>query len=237
MKKEKIKVKFEDDEEEVDDLATPNITTFHLHSRTISAFLFPQASPNTLISASYDSSIRSLDLGAAKAIEVYGPADPNGDEPISGLEVPSDDPHTIYFSTLQGSFGRHDLRAPATNAGGTIVIELSEKKIGGFTLSPTQPHLMATASLDRCLKIWDLRKMSDKHRPSLLGEHESRLSVSHACWNNVGQVATASYDDTVKIYDFSDCGKWTAKTRLTEEAMRPATVVKHNNQTGRWVTM
>lgn len=237
VKKEKVKIKFEGDEDDDEDFAVPSITTFHLHSRTIASFMFPPSTPNTLLSGSYDSSIRSLDLGASKAVEVYAPEDPDIDEPISGLDVPSDSPSVIYFSTLNGSFGRHDTRAPKTNAGGTILTLLSEKKIGGFTLNPTQPHLLATASLDRCLKIWDLRQMSDRKGPSLLGEHESRLSVSHAAWNSVGQVATASYDDTVKIHSFAGCGGWTSKTELTEEQMQPSTIIRHNNQTGRWVTM
>jgi hypothetical protein len=73
--------------------------------------------------------------------------------------------------------------------------------------------------------------------PALVGKHESRLSVSHAAFNYAGQVATASYDDTVKIYDFSDCGNWKAGHALGEEEMKPKAIVPHNNQTGRWVTM
>ncbi len=109
---------------------------------------------------------------------------------------------------MHGQFGRHDIRTPARTA---KLYRLSDKKIGGFSLNPVQPHIMATASLDRTLKLWDLRMISSEAKksvPALLGEHESRLSVSHAAWNSAGQVATASYDDTVKIYDFKDCGKW-----------------------------
>jgi hypothetical protein len=79
--------------------------------------------------------------------------------------------------------------------------------------------------------------MSDGSDPSLLGEHESRLSVSHASWNSAGQVATTSYDDTVKIHDFSKAATWTPGEEISEAAMKPTTVIRHNNQTGRWVTM
>ena len=225
------------DDEDILDRPPPDITAFHLHTRTISTFLFQPSSPSTLLSASYDSSIRSLDLRESKATQIYAPADEDADEPISGLDVAAAAPHTLYFSTIMGAFGRHDMRAPAGSA--TSVVQLADKKIGGFSLHPTQPHLMATASLDRTLKVWDLRKMGAKGGalPALLGEHESRLSVSHASWNAVGQVATASYDDTIKIHDFAACGAWRVGHKLGEEAMRPKTVIKHNNQTGRWVTM
>jgi WD repeat-containing protein 76 len=230
-------VKAEDngDEEEPDDLPEPAITAFKLHSRTISSFLFP-ADPNFLYSGSYDSSIRKLDLQKEVAVEVYAPASMDDDEPISGIDIPYTDPNILYFSTLNGSFGRHDIRTPSDNE----IWQLSEKKIGGFSLHPLQPHLVATASLDRTLRIWDLRKISgkgDARQPSLLGEHTSRLSVSHAAWSAAGHVATASYDDTVKIYSFPSASKWKVGHELNEAAMEPSAVIKHNNQTGRWVTI
>lgn len=231
--------KVEDDEEEVDN-SDPAITTFKLHTRTISAFQFSPHNSNALYSASYDSSIRKLDLAKGVAVEVYAPSDNDMDEPISGVEISRTDPNTLYFSTLNGHFGIHDIRAPSNNTGGSELLQLSEKKIGGFTLHPANPHYVATASLDRMLKIWDLRKITgkgDMRLPVLVGEHESRLSVSHAAFNSAGQVATASYDDTVKIHDFSSSGSWKVGTTLSDEEMKPATIIPHNNQTGRWVTM
>ena len=70
-----------------------------------------------------------------------------------------------------------------------------------------------------------------------VGEHQSRLSVSHAAFNSVGQVATASYDDTVKIHSFEGMGGWAAGHTVEEREMEPSTTIRHNNQTGRWVTM
>lgn len=233
-------VKNEDDEDEDEEDDEPAITTFKIHTRTISAFQFSPHDDNALYSASYDSSIRKLDLAKGVAIEMYAPADKDEDAPLSGVEMSRENPHTLYFTTLNGQFGFHDIRAPPNNTGGTELMQLSEKKIGGFSLHPAQPHFVATASLDRTLKIWDLRKISGKGEdrlPALVGEHESRLSVSHAAFNSAGQVATASYDDTVKIYDFNSCGDWKVGTSLGDEEMTPATIIPHNNQTGRWVTM
>lgn len=234
-------VKNEDDEDEDEEEEDePAITTFKIHTRTISAFQFSPHDDNAIYSASYDSSIRKLDLAKGVAIEMYAPADKDEDAPLSGVEMSRENPHTLYFTTLNGQFGFHDIRAPPNNTGGTELMQLSEKKIGGFSLHPAQPHFVATASLDRTLRIWDLRKISGKGEdrlPALVGEHESRLSVSHAAFNSAGQVATASYDDTVKIYDFSSCGDWKAGSSLSDEEMTPATIIPHNNQTGRWVTM
>ncbi|EAT89786.1 DNA damage-binding protein CMR1 [Parastagonospora nodorum] len=228
-------VKQEDDEDA--DNEGPTITTLKPHTRTIHTFQFSPHDSNALYSASYDSSVRKLDLAKGVAVEVYGPSDPNEDQPLSGLEISKDDANTLYFSTLDGRFGIYDMRTPSDQA---ELFQLSEKKIGGFSLHPQQPHLVATASLDRTLKIWDLRKISgkgDSRLPALVGEHESRLSVSHAAWNSAGQVATASYDDTIKIHDFSKSAEWATGTALTDADMKPSVVVPHNNQTGRWVTI
>ncbi|RFU27889.1 hypothetical protein B7463_g8435, partial [Scytalidium lignicola] len=225
----------EDEDEEAADIPEPAITAYKVHSRTISSFVFP-SDGNSLFSASYDSSVRKLDLQKGVAVEVFAPESIDTDMPISGIAIPQTDPNTLYFSTLEGSFGRHDLRTPSD----TQIWELTDKKIGGFSLHPLYPHLFATASLDRMLKIWDLRNIKGRgseKRPALLGEHESRLSVSHASWSAAGHVATSSYDDTVKIYSFPNAGSWKTGHELDKKAMTPSATIRHNNQTGRWVTI
>ena len=225
--------------EDEEDLPDPAITSFHLHTRTISCFQFSPLNPSHLLTASYDSSIRLLDLATSVATEVYGPDDREADEPLSGLEVDPISPHILYFSRLDGYVGRHDTRAPPSSA--TTSWQMSEKKIGGFSVHPQYPHYLTTASLDRTMRLWDLRKLKwwegEGRRPALLGEHTSRLSVSHAAFNSVGQVATSSYDDTIKIYSFEGMSGWKEGEALAENSMEPSTIVKHNNQTGRWVTM
>ncbi|KAI4257556.1 MAG: hypothetical protein LQ352_001621 [Teloschistes flavicans] len=239
VKKETIKseARDEEDEEEEDDPA-PNITSFHLHTRTISSFQFSPHNPSHLYTSSYDSSLRLLDLTASSSTEIYAPIDTSLDEPISGVELDPHSPHLLYFSRLDGHVGRIDTRASPDTV---EVFELSEKKIGGFSLNPSVPHFIATASLDRTMRVWDLRKLSGKRGgpqlPALCGEHESRLSVSHAAFNAAGQVATASYDDTVKIHTFEGMSGWEAGRELGEQEMKPSSVVRHNNQTGRWVTI
>ncbi|THW79073.1 WD repeat-containing protein [Aureobasidium pullulans] len=231
-------IKNEDDDESDDEEASPQITTLKIHTRTISAFQFSPHDTNALYSASYDSSIRKLDLAKGVATEAYAPLSKDDDEPLSGVEMSQFDPHNLFFSTLNGNFGRHDTRSKPGK--GTDIYGLSEKKIGGFSLHPAQPHIFATASLDRYLRLWDLRMLKgkgDERGPAEVGAHESRLSVSHAAFNSAGQVATASYDDTVKVYDFSSAATWDAGVELDEAQMTPTTVIPHNNQTGRWVTI
>lgn len=223
--------------DEEDEVEPPVISAFKTHARTISSFHFPLTDHNTVYTASYDSSIRKLDLGAGTpvSVQVFAPDD-NEEMPISTIDMAPGDANVMIFSTLEGSVGRHDLRTKD----GTEIWTLSDQKIGGFGLHPLAPHLISTASLDRTMKIWDLRKITgkgDMRHPVLVGEHESRLSVSHASWSSAGHIATSSYDDTIKIYDFTDSSKWKVGYKVDEEDMAPAYTVRHNNQTGRWVTI
>ncbi|KAK6379753.1 hypothetical protein LTS17_005826 [Exophiala oligosperma] len=236
----------EDDDDDDDDDPDPEITQIKPHTRTISAMHTHPSKPETIYTASYDSSIRATDLTKAVAVEVYGPVDKEDDEPVSGVDMAATDPNVLYFTTLNGAFGKYDTRQDASKA---ELYRLSEKKIGGFSLNPSAPHYVATASLDRSMRLWDLRKMT-KSSPVLVGQHESRLSVSHAAFNSAGQVATTSYDDTIKIHSFGVKGlshnkaaalesmeTWKAGYTLDEEVMKPEVVIRHNNQTGRWTTI
>ena len=236
IKQEDGDVDGDGDEDDADDGPDPAITSFHTHTRTISSFQFSYVDQSHLYTCSYDSSLRLLDLNKSKSTEIYAPTDTSVDEPLSGVEMDPTAPHTLYFSRLDGHVGRTDTRA--RNA--TDIFQLSEKKIGGFSMNPGNPHFIATASLDRYLRIWDLRKLSGKlgrQIPALIGEHESRLSVSHAAFNAAGQVATASYDDTVKIHTFEGMGSFEPGHKMSDADMDPSATVRHNNQTGRWVTM
>ncbi|KAM7210302.1 DNA damage-binding protein CMR1 [Rhypophila decipiens] len=227
----------EDGEDENGDYPDPIISAFKTHSRTISSFHFSPADENAVFSASYDSSIRKLDLDKGVSMEVFAPADSKEELPISAIDMAASDPHVIVFSTLHGSLGRHDIREKTSSAD---IWQLTEQKIGGFSLHPRHPHLLATASLDRTLKIWDLRKITGKgdiRHPALLGEHESRLSVSHASWSAGGHIATSSYDDRIKIYNFPDAGSWEPGHDISDKAIKPTASITHNNQTGRWVTI
>ena len=225
--------KEDNDEDEDEDEAEPAVTAFKVHARSITSLVFP-ADGNSVISGSYDSSIRKLDLQKEVAVEIFAPKTMDMSMGISSIAIP--DPHMLMFSTIEGEFGRHDTRTPDD----TEIWQLSDKKIGGFTLHPSFPHLVATASLDRTLKIWDLRKIvggKDSKIPNLMGEHESRLSISHASWSSAGHVATSSYDDTIKIHSFLDAASWKVGHEIPEADMAPVSTIKHNNQTGRWVTI
>ncbi|KAK8076804.1 WD repeat-containing protein [Apiospora saccharicola] len=188
------------------EIPLPKVSAFKMYTATISSIITPQCDHNSVISASYGSTIRCLDLPTQQ------PEDKNEDLKITYVDIAPKQKDVLVFSTIFSSLGRG----------------LTDNKIGGFSLNPLIPHLVATASLNRTLKIWDLciiKGTGDKRHPAILGEHQSRLSVSH------------SYDDTIKIYDISDAIIWKPGRDLGADVIEPMQSVRHNNQTGRWVTI
>ncbi|KAI3337996.1 WD40-repeat-containing domain protein [Ustulina deusta] len=225
----------EDDDEDFD-VPLPKIGAFEVHNRTITSIKIPMFDQNSVITSSYDSSIRCLDLTTQISTQLWAPDEDEDELGISCIDISPEAKDTIIFSTLEGSLGRIDRRAKQK----ADIWSLTDNKIGGFSLDPSRPHFLATASLDRTLKIWDLRMVKGKgdlRHPSLLGEHLSRLSVSHASWSSSGYIATSSYDDTVKIHDVSGAAAWKPGHDIQDKQMQPVVRIPHNNQTGRWVTI
>jgi WD repeat-containing protein 76 len=223
-----------DGDDESAEIPLPKVSAFETHTRTITSIIVPQFDPNSVVSASYDSSIRCLDLSSQISSVLWQPAEDEDELAITCVDMSPEQKDVVVFSTMEGSLGRFDRRAKEK----AEIWSLCDNKIGGFSLHPLLSHLVATASLDRTLKIWDLRMVKgkgDMRHPSLLGEHSSRLSVSHASWGRSGHIATSSYDDTVKLYDMSDAMKWKPGQNIDD--MEPACQIRHNNQTGRWVTI
>jgi WD repeat-containing protein 76 len=227
---------FDASQEREEDEQEPVVNHFKVHARTITSVLFAPNDMKSVYTSSYDSSIRKMDLEDFKTVQVWSPKEEDEEQAISAMDMPASDPNLLFFSTLGGGLGRYDMRDPKSEE----IWSLSESKIGGFSLHPRLPHLVATASLDRTLKIWDLRKITGKgdvRHPVLMGEHDSRLSVSHASWSPAGDLATSSYDDTLKVYHFPDAGAWKPGQIVSQKEMEPKYSIKHNNQTGRWVTI
>jgi hypothetical protein len=232
-----IKKEEADDDEDVetaDPEDLPMIHHFKLHAGTITSFAFDPLNGQKMYSSSYDGSIRCLDLTSGVATEAYAPLE---DRALTALEVQQDG-QVLLFSTNDGQVGRRDLRLQ-----GAELFQLHDRKIGGMGMHPLQPHLICTASLDRSMKVWDMRSVSKGRKsttdPSLVANYDCRLSVSSAYFNNEGTILATAYDDTVKLFDMAELASSVKPPSASHEPIELDTTheLKHNNQTGRWLTV
>ncbi|KAG6525932.1 hypothetical protein ZIOFF_015905 [Zingiber officinale] len=125
---------------------------------------------------------------------------------------------TIYFAEGAGDLKLRDERTGrASNTWG-----LHEKRINTIDFNPENPNMMATSSTDGMVRIWDLRVLKN-HQPDSLKTVQHRRAVYSAYFSPGGlRLATTSCDDTVGIasgVNFDD-----------------QLLVKHDNQTGRWIS-
>lgn len=212
------------DSEKPDD---EGVLTLKTHSRGISTTVVDPDNAERLYTASYDGSIRRFDLNEMKSTEAFiFQSDPR--DPVGVSDMALIDPNTLYYSTLDGRFGRHDLRESPSSG---EVWELHDKKIGGFAYNPMSPFQVATGSLDRTLKVWDLRYDA----AHLYGEYSSRLSISAASWNTAGKIVCNGYDNTINLFNL-DSSNWN-KDNTNNLSLEPDIRLGHNCQTGRWVSI
>ena len=93
--------------------------------------------------------------------------------------------------------------------------------------SPSQPWLLASASLDRTVAIWDIRKVVENaKKPRALTVLDHGLSVTAARFSTSGsRLLTTCNDNLLRVFTGGAGEKWELRSS-----------VKHNNHTGRYIT-
>ncbi|KAF9175168.1 hypothetical protein BGX21_007495 [Mortierella sp. AD011] len=209
----------------------PNIYSYSAHTRTLSSMQYSPTDPTKLFTTSYDGSVRYLDLVKQKFMESYV-VSPDVSDHLGSISIDSKG-QQLWFADNDGAVTLKDIRTPQN----VMVCRkvLHEKKVGCVNVNPKYGHLIVTSSLDRTMKIWDVRtfgQYKDEEPIPELAEFPHRLSVTSAMWSPDGKsIASTSYDDNVRIFNNFEPGLPEVK-----EVPEPVRIF-HNNQSGRWVTM
>ncbi|CAR28760.1 ZYRO0F11374p [Zygosaccharomyces rouxii] len=217
----------------------PDITRVQLFSKNVGRLDCFPSDTSKLLAASYDGFIRSIDLNTMQSTQITNLTneydDPLG---VSDCKFSYDDLNLLHLTTLSGEFTSLDLREPSKNFN---FKRLSDKKIGSMDVDPKRPYQIATGSLDRTLKIWDLRTTVDnpdwisyEDFPSLglVSTYDSRLSVSAVSFSPTDDTLVCNgYDDTIRLFDMNNNG-----SQLASE-LQPRLTIKHNCQSGRWTSI
>ncbi|CAE6498359.1 unnamed protein product [Rhizoctonia solani] len=224
---------------------------------SISSIRINPRDAHSIFTSSYDGTVRITDFvsGISKELaytEDYLPSSvdlvPNGYE--------------LWMSDSGGGVQHLDTRERSRSRRW----QLTEKeKIGCISVNPVTPHLLLTASNNRTMRMWDARYLQkvdftaeksedgDDRVPEstweqveeylgteggpkcLWGEWRHRQSVSSAYWDISGRrIVSTSYDDTLRVWDVRPNA---LKQDGPLKSFRPTTEIKHNCQTGRWVTI
>lgn len=215
-----------------------DVTRFQLFNKNVSKIdCFPNKSDN-LLATSYDGRVRSINLESLKSDELITLKNEYDDIlGVSDCQFSYSDQNVLYITTLSGEFTQLDVRENNKNV---TFRRLADKKIGSMCINPQKPYQIATGSLDRTLKLWDIRKIvkepewsqyDDFPSHEIIAKYNSRLSVSAVSFSpNDNTLVCNGYDDTIRLFDVSD-------KSLTSNELIPKLTIKHNCQTGRWTSI
>lgn len=232
----------------------PTVAILRPHGRAVVKVLSQDAS--LLVTASNDGSVRTLDLGKMQSLAVLHATDDDETLAITDVNLSSLEPNLIYITTMGGQFYRHDLRTLFKAMNLLDLWRLHDKKAGGFCINPNASHQIASGSLDRTLRVWDLRKVDkatwsefeNQRSPHIYGTFVSRLSISSVDWNINNRLVCNGYANRIHIFDLDGGDKvvseWDTSYRPNAKAddelpnnLEPVNNIMHNCQTGRWVSI
>ncbi|KAG0287254.1 hypothetical protein BGZ98_004738 [Dissophora globulifera] len=220
-----------DEDYEPDYNEQPNTYQYKVHTRTLSSMQYSPTDPTKLYTTSYDGSVRYFDLTKAKILESYV-VKADASDHLGSISMDSTG-QQLWFADNDGAVTLKDVRTPKDEMVYRKV--LHEKKVGCVNVNPKYSNLIITSSLDRTMKIWDIRTFGQYKADEAIAEiaeFPHRLSVTSAMWSPDGMsIASTSYDDNVRIFNNFD-------PALPDIKEIPEPVrIHHNNQSGRWVTM
>jgi len=200
-----------------------------------------------MVSASYDGSIRKLNVETGKFEQIFATYDSSDSRYANELGYGLDkgynywlqyvtaDPRyqgssnpSLFLSTSWGEAMHVDLRA-SENQRITFKEELSEKKINSLSLHP-DGYTLASAGLDCTVNLWDIRKFGSRTKKTVkaIASQSVGRSVNSAFFSPSGNsLLTTSMADRLDLID---------DAQLQNGKLKPTKSIRHNNQTGRWLT-
>lgn len=198
--------------EDEDDDGADGVFEYLPHRGPVGAIVAHPAAPRKIYSCSYEGEICFMDLEkeSFNMIQLC-------DYPVFSLCQAPNSASCLYFG--EGN----DLKVFDERVGKVSTKwNLHDNRINSIDFHPENTYMLATSSTDGTACLWDMRTMKKKKAESLKVLKHNR-SVQSAYFSPSGHmVATTSLDDTVRIFSVDSFDK--------------SHIVKHYNQTGRWLS-
>ena len=204
------------------------VHVFAPHNQYVSGLVWGERSERQLFTASYDGSVRRLDLEKGCFSLVHG----DEDVEYSAMNVAD---NRVFLGTNTGYLDAIDVRcAPGANV--VHSVHASLKKINTVDVDVNgASHNLVCSGTDCTVKVFDTRKLlkvttkpsaTKLYAPFLVGNHARACQGAYFAPDGSGRILSTSFDDTVRI--------WDSRSARGGE-MNDVISIKHDNNTGRWV--
>jgi len=225
------------------------VSLFRVHSRPINCLEW--LTNEHMVTSSYDGSVRRLNVETGVFEEIFATYDDSDTTYAEDLGYGIDQGYRfwtqsvttdhrykgssnpcLFVSTSMGEVIHVDLRVSKKEKI-TFYEKVSEKKVNTVSLHPNGSTL-ATSGTDGVVRLFDIRKLKDSRNSSKLakplGTQTAGLSVSSSFFSPSGKsLLTTSFANRLDITEDAHLVKG-GKT------IKPTYGIRHNNQTGRWLT-
>jgi WD repeat-containing protein 76 len=190
------------------------IFSFAPHARPVAA-LQHAADGQRLFSGSYDGTVRRFDYTSGTFELIFQ----DKEDMLCHLCLSCDQTRVL----VAGNGGDVYVLDPRINsARASQVLDVHDRKVASVDGHPRDCNVFATASNDQTVKIWDARKVS-KSKPLHLLQHSLAVTGAYFSPSSPFSVVTTCNDNLLRF--------WTP-----EDQAASVVHVKHNNNTGRYIT-
>ncbi|KAJ3564049.1 hypothetical protein NP233_g8544 [Leucocoprinus birnbaumii] len=227
---------------------------------SISSIKFNPVDAHSVYTTSYDCTIRSLSFTTEVSQEIYASED---HILITHVDLtPSG--HEMWISDGIGGATHLDLREGKSKA---RRFGLSDNKIGCISVNPARPSFILTASNNRTLKVWDVRKLqtlvselsdsSGKAKAAEPAEYDYEVVTQFTAskrgsgllrgeWPHDKSCSSAYWDPRgrqIVSTSYDDTLRlWNMDSSALDgsgpfKSFKPFSRIRHDCQTGRWVTI
>ncbi|XP_020667851.3 WD repeat-containing protein 76 [Pogona vitticeps] len=196
------------------------VHSFVIHCQPVSCMYFSPFNPAHLLSLSHDGTLRCGDVTRAVFDEVYR----NEDYSLSSFDFLAVDASTLVVGMWDGRIAIVDKRTPENSA--EIFADLNSVT-RTVHVHPVSRYYFITAGA-RNVNIYDVRRLKESGNKPVVSLAGHTKSVASAYFSPVtgNRVVTTCADDQLRIFG----------TKCLTSLAPLLTTIKHNNNTGRWLT-
>ena len=194
---------------------------FKPHQQYVSGLAWAPGGMEAVLSASYDGTIKCLDLERREFRCLYHEAEHEISAFALGVGA-------LWLATNEGELGAVD---PRTGAQADVKVSARHKKkinTLSFDAASGREWLLASAGSDKCVKVWDVRKMKKEAMETF--ELPNASQAAEFAPDGSSRLAVTCFDDHLRVYSLGE-----GRAAGGDGGSAPCLKIRHCTQTGRWV--